>query len=259
MPAPSGPLFASLSSLSPPPFSLFLRNCGKWPGIFGLPEKLSEGNTAQDMMPLMTSDEGPKQRNWGLLVTGVIGGTLVALYSVATPFIAPALRRHCLPYVPATSKQVENVLKMLKGRNGPLVDIGSGDGRIVIAAAKVGFKAVGYELNPWLVWYSRYCAWREGVHQDTKFYISDLWKVSFSQYTNVVIFGVPQMMLQLEKKLGEELASDARVIACRFPFPHWRPKHSFGEGIDAVWAYDSESFGMKEENDFIKTKCILSN
>lgn len=96
-----------------------------------MPEKLSEGNTAQDMMPLMTSDEGPKQRNWGLLVTGVIGGTLVALYSVATPFIAPALRRHCLPYVPATSKQVENVLKMLKGRNGPLVDIGSGDGRIV--------------------------------------------------------------------------------------------------------------------------------
>ncbi|CAI5780517.1 Hypothetical predicted protein [Podarcis lilfordi] len=210
--------------------------------IFGMPEKLSGGNTAQDMMPLMTSDEGPKQRNWGLLVTGVIGGTLVALYSVATPFIAPALRRHCLPYVPATSKQVENVLRMLKGRNGPLVDIGSGDGRIVIAAAKVGFKAVGYELNPWLVWYSRYCAWREGVHQDTKFYISDLWK-----------------MLQLEEKLGEELASDARVIACRFPFPHWRPKHSFGEGIDAVWAYDSESFGMKEENDLIKTKCILSN
>ncbi|XP_033009999.1 ATP synthase subunit C lysine N-methyltransferase isoform X2 [Lacerta agilis] len=207
-----------------------------------MPEKLSGGNTAQDMMPLMVSDEGPKQRNWGLLVTGIIGGTLVALYSVATPFIAPALRKHCLPYVPATSKQVENVLRMLKGRNGPLVDIGSGDGRIVIAAAKVGFKAVGYELNPWLVWYSRYCAWREGVHQNAKFYISDLWK-----------------MLQLEKKLGEELAVDARVIACRFPFPHWRPNHSFGEGIDAVWAYDSESFRMKEENDLIKTKRILSD
>ncbi|XP_060134147.1 ATP synthase subunit C lysine N-methyltransferase isoform X2 [Zootoca vivipara] len=224
-----------------------------------MPEKLSGGNTAQDMMLLMASDDGPKQRNWGLLVTGVIGGSLVALYAVATPFIAPALRKHCLPYVPATSKQVENVLRMLKGRNGPLVDIGSGDGRIVIAAAKVGFKAVGYELNPWLVWYSRYCAWREGVHQNAKFYISDLWKVSFSQYTNVVIFGVPQMMLQLEKKLGEELAFDARVIACRFPFPHWRPNQSLGEGIDTVWAYDSGSFRMKEENDVIKTKCILSN
>uniref|UniRef100_A0A670K0I0 ATP synthase c subunit lysine N-methyltransferase n=1 Tax=Podarcis muralis TaxID=64176 RepID=A0A670K0I0_PODMU len=172
--------------------------------------------------------------------------------------LSPGLR-------PSRHRQVENVLKMLKGRNGPLVDIGSGDGRIVIAAAKVGFKAVGYELNPWLVWYSRYCAWREGVHQDTKFYISDLWKVrehlqlisDASKMVRVLCGFVPLQMLQLEKKLGEELASDARVIACRFPFPHWRPKHSFGEGIDAVWAYDSESFGMKEENDFIKTNIML--
>ncbi|XP_061444043.1 ATP synthase subunit C lysine N-methyltransferase isoform X2 [Rhineura floridana] len=183
---------------------------------------------AQDILTSIYTNDGSKQRNWGLLVTSIIGGTLVALYSVATPFIAPALRKHCLPFVPATSKQIENVLNMLKGRNGSLVDIGSGDGRIVIAAAKVGFKAVGYELNPWLVWYSRYCAWREGVHQDAKFYISDLWK-----------------MLQLEKKLGEELRLDARVIACRFPFPHWRPNYNFGEGIDTVWAYDSESFRMR--------------
>ncbi|XP_006015743.1 protein FAM173B isoform X2 [Alligator sinensis] len=101
--------------------------------------------------------------------------------------------------------------------------------REVIAAAKEGFRAVGYELNPWLVWYSRYCAWREGVHHDAKFYISDLWKVRFSQYTNVVIFGVPQLMPQLEKKLEDELEHDARVIACRFPFPHWMPDYTTGE------------------------------
>ncbi|XP_074801155.1 ATP synthase subunit C lysine N-methyltransferase isoform X6 [Natator depressus] len=112
----------------------------------------------------------------------------------------------------------------------------------VIAAAKEGFKAVGYELNPWLVWYSRYRAWRAGMHHNAKFYISDLWKVSFSQYTNVVVFGVPQMMPQLEKKLEEELVHNARVVACRFPFPHWMPDHTTGEGIDVVWAYDSKAF-----------------
>lgn len=48
----------------------------------------------------------------------------------------------------------------------------------VIAAAKRGFQASGFELNPWLVWYSRYKAWREGVHRSTSFHISDLWKVS---------------------------------------------------------------------------------
>ncbi|XP_077165945.1 ATP synthase subunit C lysine N-methyltransferase isoform X2 [Paroedura picta] len=189
-------------------------------------------------------DEGSRPRKWGLWATGIIGGSLVVLYSIATPFVAPALRKHCLPFVPATPKQIDNVLSALNGRSGCLVDIGSGDGRIVIAAAKVGFKAVGYELNPWLVWYSRYHAWKAGVHHNAKFYVSDLWKVNFSQFTNVVIFGVPQMMLQLEDKLGKELRPEAKVVVCRFPFPHWKPSHSTGEGIDTVWGYNSESFRM---------------
>uniref|UniRef100_A0A8C3PTT6 ATP synthase subunit C lysine N-methyltransferase n=1 Tax=Calidris pygmaea TaxID=425635 RepID=A0A8C3PTT6_9CHAR len=188
--------------------------------------------------PQEACEASSQRRGWGLMVTAGVGGTLVALYAVVTPFVTPALRRVCLPFVPATSTQIQNVLKMLENRSGSLVDIGSGDGRIVIAAAKRGFKAVGYELNPWLVWYSRYRAWRDGVHQNTKFYISDLWKVSFSNYTNVVIFGVPQMMPQLKKKLEEELECNARIIACRFPFPSWIPDHTTGEGIDTVWAYD---------------------
>lgn len=67
----------------------------------------------------------------GLVVTGLVGGSLVALYAVAAPFVAPALRKVCLPFVPATTTQVENVLKALRARSGTLVDIGSGDGRIV--------------------------------------------------------------------------------------------------------------------------------
>ncbi|XP_064517185.1 ATP synthase subunit C lysine N-methyltransferase isoform X2 [Pseudopipra pipra] len=207
--------------------------------------------------PEQDGEGGSRRSSWGLLVTAGVGGTLVALYAVVTPFVTPALRKVCLPFVPATATQVQNVLKMLENRSGPLVDIGSGDGRIVsyghclpfipclkkvIAAAKKGFKAVGYELNPWLVWYSRYRAWRDGVHQNTKFYISDLWKVSFSHYTNIVVFGVPQMMPQLEKKLEEELECNARIIACRFPFPCWIPDHTTGEGIDTVWAYDLKRY-----------------
>lgn len=177
------------------------------------------------VLPTSLESENLKKSNWGFLLTGIIGGALVTVYAVATPFITPALRKVCLPFVPATSKQIENVVKMLQHRRGSLVDIGSGDGRIVIAAAKEGFPAVGYELNPWLVWYSRYRAWREGVHGSAKFYISDLWK-----------------MPQLEKKLELELEDDARVIACRFPFPHWTPDYTAGEGIDTVWAYDMSAF-----------------
>ncbi|XP_028023816.2 ATP synthase subunit C lysine N-methyltransferase isoform X2 [Balaenoptera acutorostrata] len=159
------------------------------------PETLKEERQSGCVPPTSPEGNSLKKSNWGFLVTGIVGGTLVAVYAVATPFITPALRRICLPFVPATAKQIENVVKMLRCRRGPLVDIGSGDGRIVIAAAKEGFTAVGYELNPWLVWYSRYCARRDGVQASAKFYISDLWKVTFSQYSNVVIFGVPQMVL----------------------------------------------------------------
>ncbi|XP_068197125.1 ATP synthase subunit C lysine N-methyltransferase isoform X1 [Antennarius striatus] len=185
----------------------------------------------------------------GLVVVGVLGGSVAALYAVSAPFIAPALRKVCLPFVPATTAQVENVLMVLRARSGSLVDIGSGDGRIVIAAAKRGFQASGLELNPWLVWYSRYNAWRQGVHRSTSFHISDLWKVSFAQYTNVVIFGVPQMMEQLELKLAKELPNTATVVACRFPFPTWVPEATAGEGIDTVWMYDAKTFKLHQQRD----------
>lgn len=206
-----------------------------------------EERQMQRALPPALAADNLRKSPWGLLFTGAVGGALVAVYAVAAPFVLPALRKVCLPFVPATSKQIENVVKMLHQRKGPLVDIGSGDGRIVIAAAKEGFEAVGYELNPWLVWYSRYRAWQEGVQGSARFYVSDLWKVTFSQYSNVVIFGVPQMMLQLEKKLELELEDDARVIACRFPFPHWTPDHITGEGIDTVWAYDMSAFRGREK------------
>lgn len=62
------------------------------------------------------------------------GGIAVGLTLLCAPFITPAFRKYCLPYVPATTTQVENVLHLLKrAKHGEkLLDIGSGDGRIVI-------------------------------------------------------------------------------------------------------------------------------
>ncbi|XP_061746225.1 ATP synthase subunit C lysine N-methyltransferase-like [Nerophis ophidion] len=200
---------------------------------------------SEDELPPESSGQraaGTTRSRRGVLLTGLLGGSLLGIYLLTTPFLLPALRKVCLPFVPATPAQVHNVLRALRASSGTLVDIGSGDGRIVIAAARRGFQASGFELNPWLVWYSRYKAWREGVHHSTSFHISDLWKVSFAQYSNVVIFGVPQMMDQLELKLEKELPSCAKVVACRFPFPNWVPEHTAGEGMDTVWVYEAGSF-----------------
>jgi len=61
----------------------------------------------------------------------IVGGISIALSVICYPFISPALRKICLPYVPATNLQIQNVLNVIKGRKGKLVDLGSGDGRIV--------------------------------------------------------------------------------------------------------------------------------
>uniref|UniRef100_A0A3P9IN54 FATP synthase c subunit lysine N-methyltransferase n=1 Tax=Oryzias latipes TaxID=8090 RepID=A0A3P9IN54_ORYLA len=195
-------------------------------------------------------DEGVGERSRrsrvGLVITGAIGGSLVALYAVAAPFVAPALRKVCLPFVPATTAQVQNVLQVLRRRSGTLVDIGSGDGRIVIAAAKQGFQASGLELNPWLVWYSRYKAWREGVllHSVTR---------TDKNCTNCCFYCLnPIVMDQLELKLAHELPRTAKVVACRFPFPTWVPECTAGEGID-TWTGRQAGTGQNLSNSLFKS------
>merc|ERR1719318_565190 len=82
---------------------------------------------------------GLPPKNVGLILAGIVGGAGIAITSICVPFVLPALRAVCLPYVPATTTQLANVSKALRGRSTThpsLVDIGSGDGRIVIRAAK---------------------------------------------------------------------------------------------------------------------------
>uniref|UniRef100_A0A8C9QDW5 Adenine nucleotide translocase lysine methyltransferase n=1 Tax=Spermophilus dauricus TaxID=99837 RepID=A0A8C9QDW5_SPEDA len=127
-----------------------------------------------------------------------------------------------VPYVGASARQVEHVLSLLRGRPGKMVDLGSGDGRIVLAAHRCGLRpAVGYELNPWLVGLSRLHAWRAGCAGSVCYLREDLWKLPL-----------------LEDKLLAELPAGARVVSGRFPLPTWQPVAVIGEGLDRVWAYD---------------------
>ena len=96
-----------------------------------------------------------------------------------------------------------------------LVDIGSGDGRIVLQSARAGYKAHGVELNRWLVYYSRLNAWRTGLRGQATFARQDLWNSGISKFNNVVICGVGQIMGQLESKLGKELVKGSVVVGER--------------------------------------------
>ena len=133
------------------------------------------------------------------------GAALLALVAIPAPFLLPALRKHCLPYVAANAQQLELLEKACRRRGvRRIVDLGSGDGVVCVELAKrLGVEARGVELNPWLVYYSRYSAWREGVGDLCTFERGDLFKADVSDCDAVALFVVPAMMADLEKKLQQ--------------------------------------------------------
>uniref|UniRef100_A0A7N4PLC8 Adenine nucleotide translocase lysine methyltransferase n=2 Tax=Sarcophilus harrisii TaxID=9305 RepID=A0A7N4PLC8_SARHA len=179
----------------------------------------------------------------GLGILQVAAGTSLLAYAVWAGLLMPGFRKVPLrlqvPYVPASRKQVDNVMRLLQGRSGKMVDLGSGDGRIVLAAYRQGFcPVVGYELNPWLLQLSRFHAWRAGCAQKVSYQKKDLWKVNLADCKNITVFLAPSVLHLLENKLLEELPNETRVISGRFPLPNWEPTATVGEGLDKVWAYD---------------------
>jgi len=97
----------------------------------------------------------PKLTKTGKILLGIAGASFVGVCAVTVPFLLPAARRVCLPYVPATDAQVQNVMSLLTGcEPQKLVDLGSGDGRIVIEAAKHGFQVVtcSQKLHTMIFW-----------------------------------------------------------------------------------------------------------
>ncbi|CAJ0582635.1 unnamed protein product, partial [Mesorhabditis spiculigera] len=177
----------------------------------------------------------------GLVVAGLAGAVGLGISLAAIPFVTPALRRVCIPYVPATPQQLSNLDVALSAvpNKAPLIDLGSGDGRVVLQCAERGIPSAGVELNAVLVAYSKWRALRTGMRSKASFYRMDLFKTDLTKYNTAVIFGAESLMDSLVPKL-DEMRDGSRVLACRFPLPdhpRWQLTSQVGEGIDAVWVY----------------------
>ncbi|XP_053180808.1 ATP synthase subunit C lysine N-methyltransferase [Scomber japonicus] len=177
------------------------------------------------------------------VVTACTGALITGLYGIWSMFAMPGIRKIPMslkvPYLPSSKDQTLNIMKLLEGRTGRLADLGSGDGRLVFAASSAGFQCTGFEINSVLLGYARRKAkWRGLPASQATFVKKDFWKTDLSKYNNVTAFLAPGVMETLGEKLMKELPDDARVIACRFPFPDWPHQSSAGSGLDQTWAYD---------------------
>jgi SAM-dependent methyltransferase len=119
-----------------------------------------------------------------------------------------------------------------------VIDLGSGDGRIVIAAAKRGARALGIEYNPDLVALSKRNATREGVGDKARFIEADIFKSDFTQATVITMFLLPELNLQLRPTILA-LKPGTRIVSNSFDMGEWKPDRSVevsrAEGCDTVY------------------------
>ncbi len=107
-----------------------------------------------------------------------------------------------------------------------VIDLGSGDGRIVITAAKRGARALGIEYNPEMVALSQRNAQREGVTERAKFIHGDIFASDFSQATVLTMFLLPELNLKLRPTVLN-MKPGTRVVSNSFDMGDWKPDHSF--------------------------------
>jgi len=130
------------------------------------------------------------------------------------------------PYVPSPQSVVSDMLTLAGvGPGDFVIDLGSGDGRIVLTAAKVfGARGFGVEIQDHLVRLSNEAARKEGVADRVKFLTQDLFKTDISQATVLTMYLLPNTVNMLKDKLLAELRPGTRVLSHDYPLAGWIPE-----------------------------------
>jgi tRNA G37 N-methylase Trm5 len=129
-----------------------------------------------------------------------------------------------VPYVPSPQFVVDKMIELAGVKPGDLVfDLGSGDGRIVVTAAKKGAKAVGFEIDGDLVGESRANIKKAGVEANAEIRNQDILTVDFSNATVVTMYLLPDVNLKLKPNLLSQLKPGARIVSHSFDMGDWKP------------------------------------
>lgn len=152
---------------------------------------------------------------------------LLAAWLAAAVFSAAALAqegRGDVVYVPTPQVVVDEMLKMARvGPNDFVIDLGSGDGRIVITAAKkFGARGFGVDLDTYLLKEARNNAKKEGVADRAQFFERNLFETDLSQATVITSYLLPEMNLRLRPKLLT-LKPGVRIVAHDYDMGEWLP------------------------------------
>jgi SAM-dependent methyltransferase len=148
---------------------------------------------------------------------------------VLTAQSAAPRREPDVPYVPTTEAAVQAMLKLGEVKQSDVVyDLGCGDGRIVIAAAKnLGARGVGIDINPVRIGEAKENARKAGVEKLVRFEENDLFEADIHEATVVTLFLLPHINLKLRPKLLHDLKPGTRIVSNTFDMGDWKPEKEF--------------------------------
>ena len=130
-------------------------------------------------------------------------------------------------YVPTPQKVVDEMLKLAQVQKTDVVyDLGCGDGRIVVSAAKLGASGVGVDINPERIKEAEENAKAAGVTERVSFRNGDLFALDISPATVVTLYLLPGRLAKLRPKLWAELKPGTRIVAHDFDLGDWKPEQT---------------------------------
>ncbi len=155
-------------------------------------------------------------------------------YSAQQPNRAPDVI-----FVPTPQEVVDAMLKVAKVTEKDIVyDLGSGDGRIPVTAARVyGARAVGIDIDPERIAEANANAEASGVTDKVKFLNQDLFTTDFSEATVVTLYLLPSLNKKLQPKLMEELKPGTRIVSHAFDMGDWEPELKLNVGGRIVYLW----------------------
>jgi SAM-dependent methyltransferase len=169
----------------------------------------------------VTMEERHVLRGVGYCLALILAGLWVSVYA------QPKLKKPDVEYVPTPHKVVAEMLRLVDVKKTDVVyDLGCGDGRVVITAAKdYGTRGVGVDIDPTRIKESRANARRAGVVNRVKFLQQDLFETDIREATVVTLYLLPELNRKLRPKLLSDLRPGTRVVSHDFDMGDWHPDH----------------------------------
>ena len=130
-----------------------------------------------------------------------------------------------VPFVPTSThhlKAIADLAQVKPGQN--VIDLGSGNGRVLIEFARLGAQCIGYEMKEALVEESRARIAELGLSEKITIKRENFWEADVAESDIIYIYGMQSVLLKVERKLEKELRPGTKVISNIFTFPTWRPK-----------------------------------